>query len=246
MSAQLPLRVTELLTSRLCHDLVSPVGAINNGLELLSEEIGTQDSDFVRDAMGLAIDSGQKAAALLRFFRIAYGAAGAVAEVAASELRTLAEAYLVQHKSRLEWVDPPTSAGPPPGATVVAMRPGLADGGYQGVPPGLRAKLVLNAVSIAAQLLPRGGLVRLSFGSEVGASAITVDAVGEGARVSDELIQALAAGAEYARTPDSFSPDHLDARTITGFFTAWLAAQAGLRIELDTADSGRVRIQARK
>ena len=63
------LRVLELLCARFCHELVSPVGAINNGVELLSED----DPDFVRDAIALIGQSARTASKRLQFYRFAYG-----------------------------------------------------------------------------------------------------------------------------------------------------------------------------
>jgi histidine phosphotransferase ChpT len=67
-----PLRVTELLAARLCHDLISPVTAIANGAELLGEE----DPDFVREAAALVGNSARQVNARLQFFRFAYGFRG--------------------------------------------------------------------------------------------------------------------------------------------------------------------------
>ena len=69
ISRQIDLRVLELLTARLCHELSGPVAAINNGIELLSEE----GADLLGEAVPLVSDSARRAAARLRFFRFAYG-----------------------------------------------------------------------------------------------------------------------------------------------------------------------------
>jgi histidine phosphotransferase ChpT len=66
------LRVLELLAARLCHDLIGPVAAIANGVELLGED----DPEFVRDAVALFGDSARKANARLQFYRFAYGFGG--------------------------------------------------------------------------------------------------------------------------------------------------------------------------
>lgn len=71
MTLALDLRAVELLCSRLCHDLVSPVGAISNGVELLTE-MGPD-----AEALTLVGQSAQAAANRLKFYRVAYGAAGA-------------------------------------------------------------------------------------------------------------------------------------------------------------------------
>ena len=66
---QIDARIVELLTARLCHDLIGPVSAIGNGVELLQDE----DPDFVRDAVALIGDSARKAVRRLQFYRFAYG-----------------------------------------------------------------------------------------------------------------------------------------------------------------------------
>jgi len=69
MSVSVELRVLELLSSRLCHELISPVGAINNGIELMDED----DPEFVKDATKLIANSARTAGKRLDFYRFAYG-----------------------------------------------------------------------------------------------------------------------------------------------------------------------------
>ncbi len=71
MAVTVELRVMELLNARLCHELISPVGAINNGVELVAEE--DVDADFQRDAMKLIASSAKTAGHRLNFYRFAYG-----------------------------------------------------------------------------------------------------------------------------------------------------------------------------
>ncbi|HEX5318632.1 MAG TPA: histidine phosphotransferase family protein [Stellaceae bacterium] len=63
------LRVVELLSARLCHDLVGPVAAVSNGVELMSDD----DPDFARDAVALVSDAAAKASSRLQFYRFAFG-----------------------------------------------------------------------------------------------------------------------------------------------------------------------------
>ncbi len=72
MTHPIELRVLELLAARLCHDLIGPVSAIGNGVELLGED----DPDFVRDAVALVGDSARKANRSLQFYRFLYGFSG--------------------------------------------------------------------------------------------------------------------------------------------------------------------------
>src|SRR3954465_15727841 len=69
--------LASLLCSRLCHDLMSPVGALNNGVELLSDE---QDPDMKEKCLELLAESARATANKLKFFRLAFGAGGGFAE----------------------------------------------------------------------------------------------------------------------------------------------------------------------
>jgi len=72
--APIDLRIAELLAARLCHELVSPTGAINNGVELLED-----DPDFSADAIGLIAQSALQATRRLQFYRVAYGSTAPIA-----------------------------------------------------------------------------------------------------------------------------------------------------------------------
>ena len=81
-----------LLCSRLCHDLMSPVGALNNGIELLADE---QDPDMRDRCLDLLSDSARVTANKLKFFRLAFGAAGGFGDaVDTSEARTALEGLI--------------------------------------------------------------------------------------------------------------------------------------------------------
>src|ERR1700691_6194195 len=96
---QIDLRVLELLASKLCHDLVSPVSAINNGVELI-EDIG---GAVVEEAMKLIGDSAQHASRRLRLFRVAYGRAGSEENIGVKDVRQIAEQYAAGGKITLAW-----------------------------------------------------------------------------------------------------------------------------------------------
>ena len=109
MTPPLDLRVTELLCSRLCHDLISPISAINNGMELIAE-MGDEARD---DAEGLIRESAHNANRRLRAFRYAFGLAGQ--EVGLEEIRNVAHGWFDGGKLQLDWapitVALPASAG---------------------------------------------------------------------------------------------------------------------------------------
>ena len=99
MSVEVDFRVLELLCGRLCHELISPVGAINNGVELLDEE----DPEFVKEAMTLIGQSARKAGQRLQFYRFAYGTAGAASGGSSADGRDLSLGLLEGGKVRCEW-----------------------------------------------------------------------------------------------------------------------------------------------
>lgn len=168
---QIDLRVAELLASRLCHDLVSPVGAVNNGLELMAEDL---DPEMLQDALGLADRSAKQASATVQFFRLAYGQAGRQVDMGAAELRRLAEGYLTSQKAELAWdADPLVLNGP--------------DGG---------GKLLLNLIALAVEALQRGGTIRVEASAD--GHAVQVTAEGTNARVRDETRAAMADGVATA------------------------------------------------
>jgi histidine phosphotransferase ChpT len=134
MGVALDLRVVELLCSRLCHDLVSPVGAINNGVELI-EEMG---AEMGNDALDLISRSGQQAATRLQLFRLSYGAAGSEPSVTAAMVKTALQAWFEGSKIRLDW------------------QPGVLAAGVPG-----QAKLVINTALLGEEALPFGGVLHI-------------------------------------------------------------------------------------
>ncbi|TKT77396.1 histidine phosphotransferase family protein [Aquamicrobium sp. LC103] len=117
-----------LLCSRVCHDIISPVGAINNGLELLDE--GGADED----AMRLIRASARNASARLQFARIAFGAAGSAGmQIDTGDAQAVATAFLANEKPELEWK------------------------GARALLPKNKVKLLLNLILVANGAIPRGG-----------------------------------------------------------------------------------------
>src|ERR1700689_1485351 len=96
---QIDMRVMELLASKICHDLVSPISAINNGVELI-EDIG---GAVVEEAMQLIGDSAGHASRRLRLFRMAYGRAGSEENMGIKDIRNIAEQYIAGGKITLNW-----------------------------------------------------------------------------------------------------------------------------------------------
>ena len=97
------LDLASLLCSRLCHDLMSPVGALNNGIELLSDET---DPEMREKCLELLADSARATANKLKFFRLAFGAGGGFGEeIDTTEARTSLEGlFKAEGKIELGWV----------------------------------------------------------------------------------------------------------------------------------------------
>lgn len=95
--------IAAILSSRLCHDLVTPVGAINTGLELFQENMADLNEDS-REIMDLIRHSAETAASRLSFFRMAFGNSGD--QVSFGEARALIEKYFTRSKIRLQWETP--------------------------------------------------------------------------------------------------------------------------------------------
>jgi len=174
--------LASLLCSRLCHDLMSPVGALNNGVELLADE---QDPQMRDRCLELLADSARTTASKLKFFRLAFGAAGGFGdEVATSEARSVLEGLFgPDGRVELGWM-------------VAGEK--MSKGAI---------KLLLNLALIAGDSLVRGG--RLDIGAEGAEIAIRA----EGPRIaldpairdallgrSGEPVEARAAGAWLARS----------------------------------------------
>ena len=98
------LDLAALLCSRVCHDVISPVGAIANGLEVLEDE---DDENMKKMAMDLVRKSARQASAKLQFCRIAFGAAGSAgAMIDMGEAGDVARAFVGEEKVKLDWQAP--------------------------------------------------------------------------------------------------------------------------------------------
>jgi histidine phosphotransferase ChpT len=133
-----PVEFASLLCSRLCHDLLSPVGAMSNGLELLADE---DDPDMRARVMELLADSARASADRLKFFRLAFGAGGGFGEtIDSTEVKAAVEG-LVRGNARitLGWL---------------VESPSI---------PKTAAKILLNLAMIALDALVRGGQLDIGF-----------------------------------------------------------------------------------
>jgi histidine phosphotransferase ChpT len=154
-----------LLVSRVCHDLVGPLGAVVNGMEVLEDE---RDAEMRADAIRLVTSSAEQALARIQFMRIAFGAAGSAgAELDLAEIGRLVSGLLAGGKTVLQW-----EAGP----------------AYW---PKDWAKLLMNAALLAADCLPRGGTVTVKAGSDPARPGFRIRAAGTHIRVAEDVQRLL-------------------------------------------------------
>jgi histidine phosphotransferase ChpT len=151
-----PVDLASLLCSRLCHDLMSPIGALNNGIELLADET---DPDMREKCLELLADSARASANKLKFFRLAFGAAGGFGEEVDTHEAEMALEGLFGPERRIElgWI--------------------VKD---EKLPKGA-VKLLLNLGMLAGDALVRGG--RLDVGAERRSGKVELAVRAEGPRI---------------------------------------------------------------
>ncbi len=189
------LDLAALLCSRVCHDVISPVGAIVNGLEVLEDESDASMKEF---ALDLIRKSARQASARLQFARLAFGAAGSAgASIDLGDAENVAKGFFGDDKTGLTWSAPRLLL------------------------PKNRVKLLLNLLVIAAQAIPRGGMITVTVEGDAGASRFVVHAKGINARIPPHAEGLMAA------RPESGS---VDAHGIQAFYAGLVARAAGMSV----------------
>ena len=163
------LDLAALLCSRVCHDLISPAGAIVNGLEVLEEK--DSDEETKTFALDLIKRSARTASARLQFCRLAFGAAGsASAQIDLGNAQVMARGFIEDDKTKLTWNLPHMLL------------------------PKNRVKLLLNMMVIAQQTIPRGGVLTVDQVGEGEAMGFRVAAAGLNARMPQNIADMLSSG----------------------------------------------------
>lgn len=174
------LELAALLCSRVCHDLISPVGAIVNGLEVLDDNPKPEDREF---ALDLIRKSAKTASARLQFCRLAFGAAGSAgAQIDLGDAQAMAKGHFEDGKITIAWSLPRLLL------------------------PKNRVKLLLNLLVIAQQMIPRGGVLSVDPLGEGEAMGFQITAAGTNARVSQNVVDLLASGATGAVDAHAIQP----------------------------------------
>lgn len=159
------LDLAALLCSKVCHDVISPVGAIVNGLELLEEE---RDPEMRNEALQLVQRSAKTASAKLQFCRLAFGAAGSAgASIDTGDAEQVARNLLADDRTKLEW-------------NAVRM-----------LLPKNKVKLVLNMCLIAAACVPRGGVIKVTITGGESDAALRLESSGPNLRLASAVPELL-------------------------------------------------------
>jgi histidine phosphotransferase ChpT len=157
--------ILEIMASRICHDLISPVGAVNNGVEFLEEDTSP---DGITDAIQLISMSAQSAGARLQLFRLAYGTGGRDSSIKPEDVHKAFDAYLAgEGKIKQDW---------DPIATFADYD--RAEG---------FSKMLISALLLVAEALPKGGTITLTRDGEI----ITLTGTGADAMIRPNIPAAL-------------------------------------------------------
>jgi len=162
------LELAALISSRICHDIINPVGAIVNGLEILDEDDDAQAKSY---AMNVIRNVTEQASARLEFARFAFGAAGSAGSMI--DLNTAAKisrglVKITQGKHKLNWRGAPGLVGKD------------------------KVKLLLNLIASAVTALPRGGEIDVGIGGTFEKPNYLIRCSGTGARPPQYLTDFVA------------------------------------------------------
>jgi histidine phosphotransferase ChpT len=174
------LELAALLCSRVCHDLISPVGAIVNGLEVLDDNPKPEDREF---ALDLIRKSARTASARLQFCRLAFGAAGSAgAQIDLGDAQNMARGHIEDAKTSIVWNLPRVLL------------------------PKNRVKLLLNMMVIAQQTIPRGGVLTVNPIGDGETTSFRLMATGLNARLPQNIADILSGAHEAAVDAHAVQP----------------------------------------
>jgi histidine phosphotransferase ChpT len=159
-----PDALAAFLAARMCHDYISPAGAIISGLDLLEDPSA---QDMRDDALALIAASARKLVAVLQFDRVAFGASAAAESFDVRALETLTRDVFAHIRAELVWEIVPAALPKP------------------------AARALLNLAQIAGAALPTGGTATLSVAEEDGVFLISARAAGPRARLRAEVMEGL-------------------------------------------------------
>jgi len=169
------LKLAALMSSKLCHDVIGPIGAVSNGIELLQDD---GNADMHEQALELVSQSAGEASARLQFYRLAFGLAGSMGqEISVREARNLSREFMSFGKVKLDWPD--------------------EAGGAENLPKDV-VKILCNLVVLSAGTLPRGGELVIEGNVADGKWEFTYTSSGTRAGLKEEISKAILNGYDEA------------------------------------------------
>ena len=210
MSNNKQAAVLELLASRICHDVISPVGAINNGIELMQE----MGADGMDDGLELVGYSAAQAASKLAAFRLAYGAGGKDPHIKPEDVqKSFGELVRAEGKVNQAW--------DPHGSIIGDIKPGDT------LPSGY-CKMLMGTLMLAMEALPKGGYISVRPAEPFQSLII---AEGEGAVIRENVEEAL---------NQDLDPADLDPRLVHPYALSVIAESYDYKIAIKSQSEGRI------
>jgi histidine phosphotransferase ChpT len=196
------LELAALVSSRICHDVINPVAAIANGLEMLAEE---PDQAMREAAMDLIRKSAYQASAKLQFARLAFGAAGSAgAEIDLRDAEKVTREFMQgSGKHQLTWQGPAVTL------------------------PKNKVKLLLNLAALGVVALPRGGTVSVEIAGTPPNVNFIVQAKGNAARLTDQVKSLLLGANGVAIDAHSIQPYYASRVAAAAGMTVTVEASEG-------------------
>ncbi|CAK0774176.1 histidine phosphotransferase ChpT [Azospirillaceae bacterium] len=218
MSLNLDLRLAEILSAKLCHDLAAPAGAVHNGLELLAEAPKTEALDeLAHQALALAEESAERLIRRLRLLRLAYGPTSDESKAPQNNLfavsRTAAIEWLTTTRIKILW---PVEILP----KAASHTPGLS-------------KLLLLLILVAEEALPSGGEIMVSGDGDAENGTVRVEVYGPNLKVSHETLLTLTNGSSLT----SLTP-----RLVSAFLASRIAEYYCFTLETLLSNNARLHI----
>ena len=180
MSVTIDTGILEMMASKVCHDIISPIGAVNNGIEFLTDMGDNVDEEVVN----LIAFSASQASAKLKAYRMAYGAGGADDSIKPEEVHQAIEAIVGEEKKVIQEWDP------------------YGELGYGDDRPKAYCKMLICALILGMECLPKGGTLEVQAGE---ANETVVIAKGENACIRERTGDALT----HAISRDDLEPKYV-------------------------------------
>lgn len=205
------LELAALISSKICHDVIGPVSAINNGLEIFDEEDDVQSKNYALDVIRNVTET---ASARLQFARFAFGAAGSAgAQIDLGNAESLCRSLIGNGKDKNG-----------------KHKDGKHKLVWRGIPGSMakdKVKLLLNMIAAAPTAIPRGGDIEVNITGGLEKPSFVVRCRGVGARPPQYL-------GDFVNGP----PPQIDAMSIQAYYTLRLAASSRMRLDIvrDGAD----------